>query len=348
MTRNDHSQRLTIAAAWRARLTESDDRLFVEFEAWRREDPRNAAAWSNVQTPWELLGEHASAPAVLRLRRAALAHAYQATRLNVYSPRALRAVLAGMAAVLVMGLAGWIFWSNNRFEVYQTNAGERRIITLSDGSQVTLDSQSEVKVRYGAHSRRLALIAGQARFEVAHDVLRPFSVQAGGQEVVATGTVFNVDLMGSELLVTLIEGHVTVLTQDPPASLLTNQAANESTRQRSAQRIALDAGEQLVLSSAGQPKVTRVNVDRTTAWQNGQLVFDNEPLDTVLARISRYGAQKLVAGDAACAELRISGVFREGDVEGFLSTITSYLPVVARQMNDGTVRVLSRETVPRS
>jgi transmembrane sensor len=334
MTRTDPAHRLTAAAAWRARLTESTDEIRDEFAAWLLEDPRNAAAWRKVQAPWELLGEHASAPAILRLRRAALAHAYQATTLNFYSRRAIRSAAVGMAALLVIALAGWKLWSDSRFEVYRTNAGERRVITLSDGSQVALDSQSEVKVRYGTHSRTLTLVAGQARFEVAHDVLRPFSVVAGGREVIATGTVFNVDLMGSELFVTLIEGHVTVLAQEPLASI----------QSQLPDRIALDAGEQLVVSPSGKPKVTRVNVERTTAWQNGQLVFEDEPLGTVLARISRYGTQNIVAADAACAELRISGVFREGDIEGFLSTITSYLPVTAQQMSDGSIRVVSQES----
>jgi transmembrane sensor len=333
MTRNGSGQRLTVAAAWRARLTESNDEVRDEFAAWLREDPRNEAAWREVQVPWELLGEHASAPVVLRLRRAALAHAYQASRRDYLSRRALRSAAIGIAALLVIGLAGWKLWSDSRFEVYRTNAGERRVITLGDGSQIALDSQSEVKVRYGAHSRRLTLVAGQASFEVAHDVSRPFSVVAGGQEVIATGTVFNVDLLGSELLVTLIEGHVTVLARAPPAS----------TQNQLSDRIALDAGDQLVMSPSGKPKVTRVNVERTTAWQNGQLVFEDEPLGTVLARISRYGTQNIVAADAACAELRISGVFREGDVKGFLSTITSYLPVTARQMRDGSIRVASQE-----
>jgi len=333
MTRSDPAHRLTAAAAWRARLTDSTDALRDEFAAWLLEDPRNAAAWRQVQAPWELLGEHASAAAILRLRRAALAHAYRANTRHFYSHRAVRSAVVAVAALLVITLGGWNLWSDLRFEVYRTNAGERRVITLSDGSQVALDSQSEVKVRYGAHSRRLTLVAGQARFEVAHDGLRPFSVTAGGQEVIATGTVFNVDLLGPELLVTLIEGHVTVLAQEPPASI----------HSQLSDRIALDAGEQLVVSPAGKPKVMRVNVERTTAWQNGQLVFENEPLGTVLARVSRYGAQNIVAADAACAALRISGVFREGDVQGFLSTLTSYLPVTARRMSDGSIQVESQE-----
>jgi transmembrane sensor len=239
-------------------------------------------------------------------------------------------------------LAGWILWRDTRYQIYQTRAGERRIITLSDGSQVALDSQSEVKVHYGAHSRQLILVTGQARFDVAHDVTRPFSVGARDQQVIATGTAFNVDLMGTDLLVTLIEGHVTVLPQASPAPALTNVLPFGS-QPALLDRIALNAGEQLVLSPAAIPRITRVNIDRTTAWEAGQLVFEDEPLKSVVARVSRYGPKKIVvAGDDSAAELRISGVFRAGDVDGFLSTVTSYLPLVAQQLEDGTVRVRRR------
>lgn len=350
MTRSDEPDRLRMAAAWRAQLTEAPDEIAGEFQAWLLLDPRNEAAWRQVQGPWKLLGEHASAPAVLRLRRAALAHAYRATRIQPHPVRPYFAAAVAAAATLVVGVAGWLFWRDARFQVYQTRAGERRVVTLSDGSQVALDSQSEVKVHYGAHSRQLTLVTGQARFEVAHDVTRPFTVAAGGQEVIATGTVFNVDLLGSQLLVTLIEGHVTVLPHASAASDLADALPfvpsappDQQANHRRQDRIALDAGEQLVLSPTTTPEVRRVNIDRTSAWEAGRLVFEDEPLGTVVARVSRYGKRKVVAGDAATAELRISGVFREGDVDGFISTITSYLPLFAQQLDDGTIRVRYRD-----
>jgi transmembrane sensor len=110
---------------------------------------------------------------------------------------------------------------------------------------------------------------------------------------------------------------------------------------RFSSRIVLDVGEQLVISRSAAPSVTRVNVDRATAWQNGQLVFDNERLSTVVARVSRYGPRPIVIGDEQTASLRISGVFHEGDVDGFVSTIVRYLPVRAQEARDGSIRISS-------
>ena len=64
---------------------------------------------------------------------------------------------------------------------------------------------------------RLHLLKGQARFDVAHDKSRPFSVVAGNQKVIATGTAFNIDMAGPKVLVTLIEGHVVVLDENDAA-----------------------------------------------------------------------------------------------------------------------------------
>src|SRR2546421_11996174 len=78
---------------------------------------------------------------------------------------------------------------------------------------------------------------------------------------------------------------------------------------RSPARIVLDAGEQLVISPTAPPNILRVNVERATAWQNGELVFENEPLSNVVARVNRYGAHPIVIDDDPTASMRISGVF---------------------------------------
>ncbi|MDB6091613.1 MAG: hypothetical protein JWN85_4397 [Gammaproteobacteria bacterium] len=348
--------RLSEAAAWRTRLGEAHGRYAQELEAWLAQDPRNREAWQLVQTPWELLGEQATSPGLIRLRRAALAHAHRAGRPHWTSRFRFPAALATAAAVLILAMTSLLIWQAHRFDIYRTRTGERRVVTLTDGSQIALDSQSEVRVRYSAQARELTLAKGQARFDVAHDVERPFSVSAGGHKVVATGTAFNVDLLGSDLLVTLIEGHVVVLPQKaeirPFESSAAAVASGDSSptvttaartkQRRFSSRILLDAGEQLVISPSAGPRVTSVNVDRAIAWENGELVFENEPLSTVVARVSRYGAHPIIISDEQTSSLRISGVFHEGDVDGFVSTIVSYLPVRA-EARDGSIRLSARK-----
>jgi transmembrane sensor len=334
------------AAAWRTRLTEGPEECAEQFSEWLAQDPRNSEAWRSVQALWLLLGEHATSPAVIRLRRAALDDAHHAGRgqlsfLKRYRiPRASSVAVAVAVLVLVASL---LTWQTNRSEIYSTRAGERRVVTLNDGSEISLDSRSEVRVRYSAHFRELTLVKGQARFDVAHDIDRPFTVTADGHEVVATGTAFNVDLLGSDLLVTLIEGHVVVRRWDTQLNAdRAGPPAGSSVDPRLSSRIVLDAGEQLVISPRAAPLVTRVNVERATAWQTGQLVFEDEPLSAVVARVSRYGAHPLVIGDEQTSNLRISGVFHEGDIVGFVTTITSYLPVRAQQGRDGSVHLSAR------
>ena len=87
----------------------------------------------------------------------------------------------------------------------------RSSVRLADGSRIVLDASTEVTVRYTAAARSLALVRGQARFDDVHDPLRPFTVTVDGRKVVATGTAFDVNLIGSELQVTLLKGHVVIL-----------------------------------------------------------------------------------------------------------------------------------------
>ncbi len=334
MSETDTS-RLTQAAAWRVRLAENDLDSCPELSAWLAEDPRNAAAWKRVQDDWDFFAEHANSPEILELRSEALAHAQEAgERRWVRSRRFAITHRLGIAAgILILAVGGLFVWMKQP-DLYTTRAGERRVVTLADGSQVALDSRSEVKVQYSAHARELTLTKGQARFDVAHDVERPFSVSADNHKVIATGTSFNVDLFGPSLLVTLIEGRV-IVSSTPSLLELTKVDTPMP-------RITLDAGEQVVFSPKKPPRVARVNVEQTTAWENGEIVSDNDPLASIVRRINRYAQNPVVIDDPQTGELRISGVFHTGDIDGFVSTIVAYLPVRAAKDADGTTRLTHR------
>jgi len=326
---------LAQAAAWRVWLAENGLEGCPELSDWLAEDPRNVAAWQQVQDDWALFADHATSPEILALRSAALAHAHEAARGRwVRSRRFAIAHRLGIAAgILVVALGGLFVWLKQP-DVYTTRAGERRTVTLADGSQIALDSRSEVKVQYSTHARELTLTKGQARFDVAHDVERPFSVTADGHKVIATGTSFNVDLFGPTLLVTLIEGRVVVAS----APVLSHPTKVEIPLPR----ITLDAGEQVVFAPQEPPSVARVNLGQATAWENGEIVTENDSLSTVVARINRYAQHAVVIGDPQTGELRISGVFHTGDIDGFLSTIVAYLPIRADKDVDGTIRLTHR------
>jgi len=334
MNESDTS-RLAQAAAWRVRLAENDLESCPELSAWLTEDTRNAAAWKQVQGDWALFEDHATSPEILALRSAALAHAHEVGRGRwVRSRRFAIAHRLGIAAGILILVAGGLFVWMKQPDVYTTRTGERRIVTLADGSQVALDSRSEVRVEYSTHARELTLTKGQARFDVVHDFERPFTVTADDHKVIATGTSFNVDLFGPTLLVTLIEGRVIV------SSTL---ALTDATKvEIPLPRITLDAGEQVVFSPKTPPSVARVNLGQATAWENGEIVSDDDSLTTVVARINRYAQHTVVIGDSQTAELRISGVFHTGDIDGFISTIVAYLPVRADKDADGTTHLTHR------
>jgi transmembrane sensor len=327
--RHDDDHRLTEAALWRVRLTETG--ATPEFESWLRE-PENQAAWDMLARPWNFFDEVADAPEIVAAREAAFADAKRAGNPFALS-NLLRPVAALIAATLVVGAVGMgTYWWMSRPADYQTIAGERRVITLSDGSKLSLDANSEVTVRYGTHDRSLHLLKGQARFDVAHDRKRPFSVVAGNQKVIATGTAFNIDMAGPKVLVTLIEGHVVVLEET--SGIVTGSALPHT--------ISLHAGQQLTTTPSLPPEIAQANIRRVTAWTVGQLIFDDEPLSSVVERVNRYGGTQIVIADPQVGAMKISGVFNAGDVLGFVEIVTHYLPVKAVSESSSSIALQSQ------
>lgn len=344
-------RRLADAAAWRTRLTEESIDSSAAFEAWFTAHEDNRRAWSQVQEPWQLFGEQAHSPELIELRRAALGRAGDAGRYRWLGASGVRLKLATAAAVIVVAIGGLVAWLATRPDIYHTQIGERRVVMLTDGSKIALDSQTEVRVSYSKGARDLTLLHGQARFDVAKDVERPFSVYAAGRKVVATGTVFNVDLLGSEALITLIEGRVAIFaavdeTAVGASRVIRKEAAGSAGEGaqsiRGDRAIELAAGERLVISSSSPPNVTTANIEQTTAWQSGRLVFENEPLAAVIERMNRYSARTVRIVDPRAAQLRMSGVFNTGDVDSFITTVTAYLPVQAESLPDGDIYLRHR------
>lgn len=335
---NREDRALAEASAWRIRLSE-DASLEPDFEIWLAEGPENVEAWRKVMSAWRLFGDHEASPAVVALRRDALAHAERTSRrLGRFQPARWRMTAAALlCAVAVSGAAaGGYYWLQTQPVVQTTDRGERRSMLLADGSRVSLDSSSDVRIRYTDDARTLELKKGQARFDVAHDPQRPFSVRAGSQTVIAIGTAFNVELVDGKVFVTLIEGRVTVVDDDAPAPPVSPQAPPRIEH-------VLEAGQQLAAAPAVAPIIRDADVARVVAWERGQLDFDDETLGDVVARVNRYTTRRIVVRDAEIASLRVSGVVDTTDVFGLIDLVTSYLPVDAAPARNGVIELRARK-----
>lgn len=312
---------LAEAIEWRTRLADLRIDSSPEFETWLAEDPEHRRAWAEAQALWAKFDDLAAEPDMIAARREALARTAPARDRWSWV-----FAVAAAAAALVIAVVGYTALRTETPQTYRTGHGAPREIALSDGSQVTLDAESLLKVSFQGDVRDLDLLQGRAQFDVARDPHRPFSVRAGDRTVVATGTSFQVEHEGSLVRVVLIQGRIEVVA-DPPAGhpALEPVAAH------------LHPGEELSARQGGAAAVGPVDVQRATSWEYGMLTFDDKPLSEVADEVSRYTSKPVRTGDAGAAALRLSGVFRAGDLNTFVDTVTHYLPVRAEDTASAVV-----------
>lgn len=329
------------AAAWflRRRNGEVGD---VELADWLDADPSHAGAYREIETAWGALGEHAVAPELVSARRDALHRVQQINQRRWGTVRAKRYGWAiGLAATVVIaaGVAWLLQWpsTNGRSgdAVYQTGIGEQRVVTLADNSRISLDAQTHLRVEYDDSARRIELYDGQAHFDVAHDALRPFSVHAGDQTVVALGTQFNIEIIDEQILVTLLEGRVEVSSDPVPGTAQSSGSGSVATVPEPVQLV---PGQQLIVASNGvREPVVEANVQRTVSWRQGKLMFEDEPLVDAVARVNRHSHVRVQLAGEAVHEIRVSGVFNAGDTDAFVDAVESLFAVEATRNNDQTI-----------
>jgi transmembrane sensor len=236
--------------------------------------------------------------------------------------------LAVAAAVAAIGVAAALFAVRFGGTLISTQSGERREVTLADGSAVDLAPDSEVRVRLRTQERLVLLDRGEALFHVAHNPRRPFIVTAAGTQVRAVGTAFDVQRRPDDIAVTVVEGVVSVTTR------------SSNGRAARAAALSLAAGNQVVISTAtgAAGAVHRVRGETAVAWVTNQLNFDNEPVSDVVSSFNHYNQLQIQVLDPSLAMRRISGSFRTTDPESFVAFIKSVTGVAV--VREGTHVIL--------
>jgi transmembrane sensor len=250
---------------------------------------------------------------------------------NITTRRGIVAAAASAAGLIA--ISAWFRGGLIRESVggtrYTSSVGELRKVVLSDGSVITLNTQTELSVRYTGERREIRLVRGEAVFAVAHEAKRPFTVRVGDWTAVAVGTAFAVhQLDGPTADVTVTEGIVQLLPVDPSVSAARRLSANQKA----------------VIGAGGKIEVEQVSdsqIQQRLAWRAHLVVFTGEPLRVALAEMSRYTHSRIMVGDPELGERNIVGVFSTTDLQTFVSAITATLDVRAVEEN-GTVVLLPR------
>jgi transmembrane sensor len=288
------------AARWVWRL-DRDGRapeLETQLEAWLAGDARRRGAFLKAESVWTLL-DRAREPGARPLARP----------VRTVSRRALLAGAGGAIAATMVG-AGVLILREERFS---TGLGEVRRVPLGDGSAVAINTASAVEVAFRPTQRTVRLREGEAWFQVAHDVQRPFVVEAGPVRVRAVGTAFSVRRRanGADVLVT--EGVVEVWAAGatrPPARLKAGQGAF------------VDATAVVRPALAGPEAV-----DRKLEWRYGKIDLAGETLGEAVADFNRYNDRKLVIADPGIASERLYGAFNTGGPDAFAAAVGASLGV---------------------
>jgi ferric-dicitrate binding protein FerR (iron transport regulator) len=176
-----------------------------------------------------------------------------------------------------------------------TTRGESYQLRLPDGTLVWLNAASSITypVSFSNTTSREVKLAGEAYFEVVKDKKRPFLVSTAHQHIRVLGTEFNVNAYPDEpeIKTTLLEGSIKL-----------------SLEEGSQNRI-LKPGEQATLSGT-QLSVSTVDVEQAVDWKNGDFIFQSEPLNALMRRVSRwYNVEVIYA----------NGVDKEGTFTGKVS-----------------------------
>jgi len=296
----------SLAASWATRrdlgtLSPAEE---AEFQSWLAADKRH-------------LGAYGRAEAVLfRLDRLNGASLDGGSSENVPPPywNRRRLVLAGSAAASIAAAVGVALHLPGSVgeNTFSTAIGQIREVVLADGSVVILNTDSKIRVRFTEDVRDIALLRGEAQFDVAKNKKRPFIVSAGDTRVRAVGTSFTVSMLPKRPVRVLVkEGVVELQRADAATAIPVRASAN-------IQAIA-PVGAPFVTLAVPEEKLVR-----DLAWQQGRIALDNQSLEDAAEEFARYSEVRIVVAPAV-SDRTVTGLFASNDPVAFARAAAAVL-----------------------
>ncbi|MGV8959367.1 MAG: FecR family protein [Stenotrophomonas sp.] len=305
------------AAMWVAREDRGElaPEALAERDAWLAADVRHFGAYARAHAVFvrtararALAGgelSHAVKPAPVARRR-----------------RQLWKWGAGVAATLGV-LALGVHRDDSASEYYATRKGEILRVPLQDGSAITLDSDSQVRVYYSTTRRGISLLRGEALFDVAKNPERPFVVHAEDTAVTAVGTSFAVSLNERR------SGGVEVLVREGVVDVADSHGAVAPTRLVANYRALANRSHGIRIEP-----VPNEDLDQQLAWREGMLSFNGDTLSVAAAQFMRYSDVRIVIDDPLVGSRRIVGLYSASDPRGFARSVALSLGLVVEQQGN--------------
>jgi transmembrane sensor len=298
------------ASDWLARqeFGQLDEADMARFERWLAQSFHHRTAYWRMKALWQDSERLAALRSPMRQPHALIAKSRKWPKLA-----------AVFALASMVGAGAWLA-TLDQPRSYATTLGERKTITLSDGSQIDLNTKSAL--RLGSSQREAWLDTGEAYFQIAHDASRPFVVHVAGHRVLDLGTKFLVRKEASKLEVSLVEGRAQI------------DAANPNGHERPA---ILTPGD-VAIATADTLSVTRKAAPALAdalGWRRGVLIFHYVPLADAVATFNRYNREQLVITDPSVGRVTVLGTFPVNDVAAFARVAKEVFGLnVARRNND--------------
>ncbi len=223
---------------------------------------------------------------------------------------------AGVAAALVAVSLVLAYITYVGAQTIRTGAGERREVTLADGSLIRVSPNTALRVRFTKQERDVLLLRGNAVFRVAKDRTKPFLVETDHARVRAVGTEFGVEHQADTVVVTVEEGRVAVAQ---PAIGFTPVSGAPPPIE-----VSLGADQQVIVPHVGpMGLIHKVDSRRELSWADGRLVFEQDSVAEVVRRFNRFNRVQIHISDAKLAARPVSAVFDAADPESFIVFLES-------------------------
>ncbi len=288
------------AANWIVVLMDDPDDIEQQarFQAWLTTRSVNAEAWQRVQRTYAGLGQVTPTTSnnwpssqeyeSISNQPSADGRSTSYAQWRNWKKPIISLALAACVLVMMLPTIGL-----HLFTDYVTGTAEQQTINLTDGSRVYLAPESAMNVSFSVNERQINLLKGDAYFEVAPSVNRPFKVKVGDTQVTVVGTAFNVQRTDEEAVVSVAHGHVRV--DDESIEPVISQE--------------LKVGDALAVAWGKHAVRSKVTPDEVAQWRNDELIARDLPVSHIVNALRKYHKGSIIVS-SDFAQRRVTGFYR--------------------------------------